>query len=175
VTGGAGYSRPGHGYYGRGFYGGGYYGRGYYPFFYGSFYYNPFYSYPYYGSPYYAEPYGYYGPQAYYDATPDYYQPNGGGSRVVVVNQDYRGQPAPQATVREFSAVAPRIDGEEVYYLIAMQDQTVRMATAYWVEGSTLHYVDRRHEQHAVPLSTVDRRLSEQLNRERRVTFYLGQ
>jgi hypothetical protein len=44
---------------------------------------------------------------------------------------------------------------------------------AYWVQGGTLHYVTLDHEQKLAPVSTVDRELSGQLNRERRVAFSL--
>lgn len=58
-------------------------------------------------------------------------------------------------------------------YLIAFQDQAIRAAEAYWVDGSTLHYVTLQHEPKQAPLDTVDRSLSLQLNRERRVPFQL--
>lgn len=157
VSSGLHYSRPGYGSYYRP----GYYGRSYYrPYFYGGFYYNPFswygsYNYPYYGYP------------SVYDPAPEYYGSYAGSGPTVIVNQE------PGPSVREYGAAAPRINGEEVFYLLALDDQTVRMAVAYWVEGSTLHYVDRNRQQHALPLSRIDRGLSEQLNRERRVTFQL--
>ena len=44
---------------------------------------------------------------------------------------------------------------------------------AYWAEGGTLHYVTQEHEQKQAPLAPLDRDLSEQLNRERRVAFSL--
>ncbi len=62
---------------------------------------------------------------------------------------------------------------EPTLYLIARTDDSVIAAIAYWVEGDTLHYVDRRHEQKQIRLDQVDRALSEQLNRERRVDFRL--
>ena len=58
-------------------------------------------------------------------------------------------------------------------YLIAFHDDSIRVAIAYWVEGGTLHYVTREHEQKQAPLADVDRDLSARLNRERRVTFSL--
>jgi hypothetical protein len=45
---------------------------------------------------------------------------------------------------------------------------------AYWVEGATLHYVTMDHQNKTVELASVDRELSERLNRERRVTFSLS-
>lgn len=60
-------------------------------------------------------------------------------------------------------------------YLIATKDQAIRAAEAYWVDGGTLHYVTMQHEEKQVPLDSVDRGLSLQLNRERRVAFQLPQ
>ena len=51
----------------------------------------------------------------------------------------------------------------------------IRAAAAYWVTGQTLHYVTLEHEERQVPLDTVDRQFSAQLNRERRVQFQLPQ
>ena len=60
-------------------------------------------------------------------------------------------------------------------YLIALKDHTIRAAAAYWVDADTLNFVTLEHEQKRTPLSTVDRPLSLQLNRERRVPFTLPQ
>jgi hypothetical protein len=64
-------------------------------------------------------------------------------------------------------------DSGSPIYLIAFRDHTIRAAAAYWAEGGTLHYVTPEHEQKQAALSTVDRDLSGQLNRERRVAFSL--
>ena len=58
-------------------------------------------------------------------------------------------------------------------YLIAFQDNSIRAALAYWMEGSTLRYVTLDHEQKQAPLASVDRALSERLNGERHVLFRL--
>ena len=58
-------------------------------------------------------------------------------------------------------------------YLIAFQNHEIRAAVAYWVDGATLHYVTLEHEERQAPLDTVDRDLSQRLNRERRVNFNL--
>jgi hypothetical protein len=62
---------------------------------------------------------------------------------------------------------------EEPLYLLAMNDGTIRAVLAYWADGPSLHYVTMEHEQKQAPLSSVDRALSERLNRERNVTFRL--
>lgn len=58
-------------------------------------------------------------------------------------------------------------------YLIAFKDHVIRAASAYWVDGETLHYITLRREKRQAPLATVDRDFSSQLNRERRVPFQL--
>ena len=62
---------------------------------------------------------------------------------------------------------------EDPLYLLAMRDGTIRAVLAYWTDGTALHYVTMDHEQKQAPLSSVDRALSERLNRERNVTFRL--
>ena len=129
-----------------------YYGWGY-PGYYG---YNDYY------------PYSYYYPPAYTYGYPSYYD-----SGPVVVNQNYGtpDPPPPPARIREY---APSQEpGREPLYLIAFTDHRITAAVAYWVEGDTLHYVTREHEQKQVPLDGVDRAFSEQLNRDRRVEFRL--
>ncbi len=54
-----------------------------------------------------------------------------------------------------------------------MKDGTIRAVLAYWVDGTTVHYVTMDHEQKQTPLSSLDHSLSERLNRERNVTFRL--
>jgi len=58
-------------------------------------------------------------------------------------------------------------------YLIAFKDQTIRAASSYRVEGSTLYYVTLDREEKRVALDTIDRSFTMQLNRERRVPFQL--
>jgi hypothetical protein len=72
-------------------------------------------------------------------------------------------------------APSPGSTSSPPVYLIATRDQLIRAASAYWVDGATLHYVTLQHEEKQVPLDSVDRALSMQLNRERRVPFQLPQ
>jgi hypothetical protein len=58
-------------------------------------------------------------------------------------------------------------------YLIAFDDHTIRTAISYRVDGNTLNYSTPEREEKQVPLNTVDRALSGQLNRERQVPFEL--
>ena len=46
-------------------------------------------------------------------------------------------------------------------------------AAAYWVEGETFHYVTPRGKHEQLPLSQVDRELSEKLNENHQVQFRL--
>jgi hypothetical protein len=59
------------------------------------------------------------------------------------------------------------------YYLIAFSDHTIQAALSFRVEGDRLLYTTREHEDRSAPLSSVDLRFSEQLNRDRRVEFRL--
>ena len=58
-------------------------------------------------------------------------------------------------------------------YLIAFKDHTIRAATSYRVDGTTLHYTTPENENKEASLDTVDRGLSMQLNRERNLSFQL--
>jgi hypothetical protein len=85
----------------------------------------------------------------------------------------------PQMVTREESPLsqaqpAPaRAQARPAYYLIAMKTGVIRAALAYWVKGSTLHYVDRGQQHRQMPLESVDRDFSIQLNRERDVELTL--
>jgi hypothetical protein len=59
-------------------------------------------------------------------------------------------------------------------YLIAFQtNHAIQAAVAYWVQGQTLHYVSLEHVEKTVPISSLDRSLTLQLNHERHVAFQL--
>jgi hypothetical protein len=165
------------GFYGgnRGYYGG-YYGGYYNPYFYGGYGYGYGYGY----SPYYSD-YGYYAPA---DSYPVYQQP----ANVTMVYPQTAPNPVyverPHSVVREYDeygqpvgppapAAAGSTPASSPVYLIAFTDHTIRATAAYWVEGATLHFVTLEHEHRQAALSSVDRALSLQLNRERRVTFAL--
>jgi hypothetical protein len=154
---------------GRSFYGGFYpglylgFGYGSYPYYPYSYY--PYSYYPYSYDPYYYDSYVYAAPYdngAYYDS-----------------NVGYAAQPAP---------VAPTVINQNIgastspsgsfyraadYYLIAFTDHTIRAALSYSVDGDQIRYTTREHEERTAPLSSVDVRFSEQINRDRRVEFRL--
>ena len=77
--------------------------------------------------------------------------------------------PPPQPTPEQSAALSKG----PVLYLIALNTHTIYPALAYWVDHGMVHYLDLNHEKKAVPLSSVDRAFSEQLNRERHVPFSL--
>jgi hypothetical protein len=76
--------------------------------------------------------------------------------------------------VRPAASSSSSASGSPIY-LIAGKDQVIRAAASYWVDGRTLHYVTLQHEEKQVPLDSIDRPLTLQLNRERRVAFELPQ
>jgi len=98
----------------------------------------------------------------------------------VIITQNYYSAPpveyAPEARVEEYRPQPPATEerkDESSLYLIAFKDHTIRAVLAYWADGATLHYVTMDHEQKQTTVASVDRDLSERLNRERNVAFRL--
>jgi hypothetical protein len=163
--------RGGYGGYRSG-YGGGYGGYGYL-------------GYPGYGLGYSYDPY-YYSYSPYLSTYPSYsypvynYNPSPNVTVVYAAPQPasapaYSGTPQATPTYDQYGQrVGPAAPASSSpIYLIATRDQVIRAAASYWVDGGTLHYVTLQREEKQVPLDTVDRDLSLQLNRERRVSFQL--
>jgi hypothetical protein len=121
--------------------------------------------------PYGYDPYGY-GGYATYQPSPNV---------TVIYPQQYPQQAVAAPSERPARPVTREYDqnGQEIrqngspLYLIAFNDHTIRAATSYRVDGTTLHYVTTEREEKQAPLNTVDRALSMQLNRERQVPFQL--
>ncbi len=89
-------------------------------------------------------------------------------------------QPAPPVVIEQnYTPSAPSSSsGGSFYrtpdfYLIAFNDHLIQAAISFRVEGDQLHWTTREHEERQAPLSSVDRRFSEQINRDRRVEFRL--
>ncbi len=147
----------------------GYYGYGwpyYYTGFYGG-YCDPYYSDCGYANPYYSGSASYPDSYGYADSA---YAPPAPAPPVIVE------QTPPALTVHEYIAPAQAPQAEqygEPLYLLAMRDGTIRAVLSYSANGASLHYVTLDHEQKQVPLSSLDRALSERLNRERHVPFKL--
>ena len=143
--------RNGFGY--RGYYGWPYY----YPGFYGG-YYDPFF-----GDSSYVDPYYNNDPSYGYADSGYAYAPEAPAAPVL---REYPApQPAPQAPQAQKYG--------EPLYLLAMRDGTIRAVLSYWADGPAVHYVTMDHEQKQSPLTSIDRVLSEKLNRERNVAFRL--
>ncbi len=168
----------------RGRFGYGFSNFGFYPGFYGygAYLYDPFWSdfwdtgaYPY---SYPSYPYPYQNPYSYgggYGAS---------GPSVMIISNNPYGSPQPPPAQPEIVEAPPNTAQaparatqpakyEEPLFLVAFRDGTIRAVLAYWLDGANMHYVTMEHEQRQTPLSTVDRDLSERLNRERNVTFRL--
>jgi hypothetical protein len=58
-------------------------------------------------------------------------------------------------------------------FLIAYTDHSVYTAVAYWVEDDTLHYITTDGKHNQASLSLIDRKMSEDLNKERDIDFRL--
>jgi len=155
---------------------GGFYGAYYSPYLYSSFgywpgYYNSFGNDPYYDYPYYGSSYGY----APYQPSVNVVSAYPAQSQQPSVVYVERAVPALHEYDEYGQELRPRAASSDspALYLIAFQNQEIRAAIAYWVDGSTLHYVNPQHEEKQAPLDSVDRQLSVRLNRERRVQFSL--
>jgi hypothetical protein len=187
-----GYRNGGYGFTsGRGYYGG-YYGRGYYGGFYGGYwpYYYPYWglgfgysSWPYYDYGYPAYDYGY---PYYGDGYSSGYAYNTSPNVTVVYPQQtqpatsYAPPAAPARPVtREYDQYGQEVRGDagnaSPIYLIAFKDKVIRAASAYWLDGTTLHYVTLQREEHQAPVDTIDRDMTQRLNRERNTDFHLPQ
>ena len=144
-----------------------------------------YYSAPYYGG-YYYDPYsygGYYDP--YYSYGYDGYASYPGyGSNVTVgytAPTVINTQPAPveqvTPTLREYDQYGQEMQRSGTpsspIYLIALKDHSIQAAASYWVTGNTLHYVTLQREEKQMPLTSLDRDLTLQLNHERRVEMRL--
>jgi len=106
----------------------------------------------------------------------------------VIINQGYvpeRGKPVAETpTVHSYQAPIPNnpegqrirreTDDRPTVYLLALHDGTVYSCYAFWLEGEMVYYVTTKQVHKKIPKSSVDIRLSEQLNRERNVEFELN-
>jgi outer membrane protein OmpA-like peptidoglycan-associated protein len=86
---------------------------------------------------------------------------------VVVQRSPVVVQRSPSMIVSEYSAPQP------VTYLIAFKNDVIRSTSTYWVRNNVLYYVTLDHQQRTAVLDRVNRALTQRLNDERNVTFYL--
>lgn len=126
--------------------------------------------------------YPYYGANSYPTVSSDYYG-YASPSPVVIYQSQPAAAPQPviivesapqQAMPQETTGYAERRNEKPIYLLALKGQSNIRAAEAYWIAGSTLHYVTLQHEQKQVPLDTVDRALTLQLNRQRGVDIRLS-
>lgn len=109
------------------------------------------------------------------------------GPNVIVIQQ-----PAPQVIVQQVPrevvrpeirnykeappaavTVPPAATGEGATFVIALNDGSVRAASAVWAQDRVLHYVDKDDIHHQVPMRSVNRELTRKLNRERKLELWL--
>jgi hypothetical protein len=141
--------------------------------------------YPYYGG-FWGYPYPVYGGyyNGYYDsyagANPYYYAPSPNVTVIYPPSDDTSttqpAEPSPSVAINEYhwgSSANVGTPQKAVYFSIALRDNSVIDASAYWVDGDTLRYIDRQGKQQQVPLSQVDEARSQQLNRARGIEFGL--
>ena len=93
-------------------------------------------------------------------------QAAGNAQLIGVINERLQAAKASKPVPEETAADA-------TIFLIAFKDRTIEMATSYWVDGFMLHYMTVQGAHAQVRLDHVDRRFSEELNRERRLDFRL--
>ena len=94
----------------------------------------------------------------------------------VIINQNFvPRQLNPQAGADAGVGVSgqPVADDKPTIYLIAFKDHSIIEALGYWMEGSTLHYVNAEHTLNQATLDLIDRELSQRLNVERGLEFKL--
>ncbi len=82
-----------------------------------------------------------------------------------------------QPVVHEYNfseaETAPAPPAEQRAFVIALKDGSKASAVAVWVQGRTLHYIDRDDNERQVALSEVDRGLTQKLNREQQLPLSL--
>ncbi|HLH42238.1 MAG TPA: hypothetical protein VKV74_04570 [Bryobacteraceae bacterium] len=88
----------------------------------------------------------------------------------VVINQSFGATDAALGQPGQVSASFYRTPD---YYLIAFNDHTIRAAVNYSVAADTIIWTTREGQTMKAPLSSVDVRFSQQINRDRRVDFRL--
>jgi hypothetical protein len=68
---------------------------------------------------------------------------------------------------------APPAEDKPNITLLAFKDGAIAAVLGYWLEGETVQYITTKYAKKSAPAETVDRTLSDRLNRERNVEFRL--
>jgi len=76
-------------------------------------------------------------------------------------------QPSPQGHNSSLDEARPK----SAVYLIALKDESIHAATAYWADRIMLHYITVRGAHEQVRMDLVDRGLTIDLNRQRKLEF----
>jgi len=94
----------------------------------------------------------------------------------VIINQYHSGvggygtYPESRGTQQAPESSAPPVT-KSSYYLLAFPNGSVVMAVAYWTRDNMLHYVTRDKQEHQIAIGALDLEMTQQLNRERGITF----
>ena len=123
-----------------------------------------------------------YPPPGYAD--PSLQQP---GAPPVVINQYFGGPPpmtGPQDPAQSddqsihlyqqqpaATGYSPQVASDTHTYLIAYKDHSVYTALAYWIEGSTLHYVTTANTHNQADIGLIDLDFTKKLNADRSMPF----
>lgn len=103
-----------------------------------------------------------------YTDLPEPAAPDRTESPVRVYPPPQRQEPAPAP-----AGQTPAEDPKATITLLAFHDSSVVAAIGYWTQGDQLHYVTSAFAKKTAPVSTLDKELTGQLNRERNVEFKL--
>ncbi len=107
------------------------------------------------------------------DAPPPPPSPAVASQNAAALNALSQSMDAANALANGQSAYDAGRPANEALVLIALKDQNIVTAVAYWTDRNQLKYITPARQQKQVPLSQVDVKLSERLNNERHVPFHL--
>jgi hypothetical protein len=100
---------------------------------------------------------------------------------VVTAPPAEQASPQPAAPVRPAQSVIqeykwPKSDetgGGATTFTIALKDGSQRSATAAWIQGGKLHYLDSEDRQQALSSDVIDRQTTDRLNEEKHLRLQL--
>ena len=76
-------------------------------------------------------------------------------------------QPSPQSHNPTVDETRPK----SAVYLIALKDERIHAATSYWADRTMLHYITLHGAHEQVRMDLVDRAVTSELNRQRKLEF----
>ena len=76
-------------------------------------------------------------------------------------------RPSPQAHDTTLDEIRPK----SAVYLIALKDESIHAATSYWADRTMLHYITLHGAHEQVRMDLVDRAVTTELNRQRKLEF----